>query len=255
MKKKFIIVAVVVLTLVLTYFGYKSFLLNNYKVNNSETENRFIEKLKDSGNKISIRTVDILDTEKTKQFINVIIPDIFDNFALDETETSNVGSQRYETYKLNDNYGNLTAMFKVGTSDYDYYDLLVSEDILTYSVDLKNINRKQLVEKFNINNNVDFIKYVIEHYEDSVNIFSSRDEIAMNYLIKTYTNTIIPISKIDIINGDLNGCMFIIRDKAYYEIHLLHNEKKYFFTFANGTDNEYFTLDDIKDFISKIHFK
>jgi hypothetical protein len=77
----------------------------------------------------------------------------------------------------------------------------------------------------------------------------------MNYLIKTFTNTVIPVSKINIIDGDLNGCMFIIKDNFYYEIHLLHNDEKYFFTFVNGVNEEYFTLNDIKEFLSNVKFR
>ena len=62
-------------------------------------------------------------------------------------------------------------MFKVGSSDYDYYDILISNETSTFGVDLKNINRKNLVEKFNIKNNIDLIKYIINHYDNSVNIF------------------------------------------------------------------------------------
>jgi hypothetical protein len=251
MKKKFIIGVVVVLFLAVAYLGYKVILLNNYKV--SETENEFLNKLKDSGDTINIKTVTNSDTKET--FENVVYSNIFDNFVLDETKSSNEGSQRYKTYNLKDNAGNLRAMFKVGSSDYDYYDILVSNDISTFSVDLKNINRKELVEKFNIKNNIDLIKYIINHYQDSVNIFSSRDEIEMYYLIKTFTNTIIPVSKISIIDGDIDGWMFIIKDNAYYEIHLLHNKEKYFFTFANGTNEEYFTLNDIKEFLNTVKFK
>jgi hypothetical protein len=255
MKKNFIIGVIVALILALVYFGYKGFLLINYKVSANEIKNRFIGKLEDSNDTINIKTVDILNTEKTSKFENVVYLDIFDNFVLDETQSSNEGSQRYKTYNLKDNSGNLKAMFKVGSSDYDYYDILISNDISTFGFNFKNINKKDLVEKFNIKSNVDLIKYIIEHYKDSVNIFSSRDEIEMNYLIKTFTNTIIPVSKINIIDGDINGYMFIVKDNAYYEIHIIHNKEKYFFTFADATNEEYFTLTDIKKFISKIHFK
>jgi hypothetical protein len=255
MKKKFIIVVIVVLVLALAYFGYKGFLLNDYKVNASETGNKLLEKLKNSGDTINVKTVDISDTEKTTEFENVIYPNILDNFILDETKSTNEGTQRYKTYNLNDDSGKLRAMFKVGSSDYDYYDILISNETSTFGVDLKNINRKNLVEKFNIKNNIDLIKYIINHYDNSVNIFSSKDEIKMNYLIKVFTNTALPISKINIIDGDINGIMFIIKDNAYYEIHLIHNKEKYFFTFANGTNDEYFTLADIKGFLSKIQFK
>lgn len=255
MKKKILIVVIIVLVLVIGYFGYKGFLLNDYKVNTSEVEYRFLEKLKNSGGIINIKTVDISDTEKATEFENIIYPNILDNFILDETKSASEGIQKYKTYNLNDNFGKLRAMFKVGSSDYDYYEIFISDQILTYGFNLKNINREYLVEKFNIKNNMDLIKYIINHYEDSVNIFSSSDEIKMNYFIKTFTRTVIPVSKINIIDGDINGIMFTIIDNAYYEIHLLHNNEKYFFTFANGNDEEYFTLADIKEFLSKIHFK
>lgn len=255
MRKNFIIGGITVLILALAYFGYKGFLLNDYKVNTSEIEYNFLEKLKNSEDTINIKTLDISNTEKTTEFENIIYPNILDNFVLDKTKSANEGIQKYKTYNLNDNFGKLRAMFKVGSSDYDYYEILISDQISTFGVNLKNINRKDLVEKFNIKNNIDLIKYIINHYEDSVNIFSSRDEIKMNYLIKTFTRAVIPVSKINIIDGDINGIMFTIIDNAYYEIHLIHNDKKYFFTFANGTNEEYFALADIKEFLSKIHFK
>jgi len=113
MKKNFIIGAIIVLILLLGYFGYKGFLLYNYRVNISETENNFLEILKNSGDIINIKTDDITDTEKTIEFEGVIYPSIFGNFVLDETKSISEGQQRYKTYNLNDDAGKLKAMFKI----------------------------------------------------------------------------------------------------------------------------------------------
>lgn len=94
------------------------------------------------------------------------------------------------------------------------------ENSSPFDVTFKKVNGKKILEKYNLNNDYDIFKYTLEHYDDEVNISSSNNEIKMNYLIKSFINLVILISKISLIKGDLQGYMYTINDDLIYEVHL-----------------------------------
>jgi hypothetical protein len=132
---------------------------------------------------------------------------------------------------------------------------LPSSDISTFGFSFKGTNEKELLKKYNLKNDYDIYKYIINHYNDNVNIFSSRDRIKLNSLIKTYANVAVPNSEINLIKGDVKGYMYTVNDGVIYEVHLINKETNYVFSFYNGKGSKYFTFEKVKEFISNIHFK
>ena len=57
-----------------------------------------------------------------------------------------------------------------------------------------------------------------------------------------------------LINGDYKGYLFILNDDNYYEVHLFNDSNNYILSFINNNDEEYFNLNNVKEFISNIRF-
>lgn len=251
MKKKKIIAIVCLLVLVGGYFTYKGFLLFNYRI---ELDEEKIESLKASGDIINVKTNDYLEDDKILEFEGITYKNFDDNFLLKEDENYNPSIYPYYSYYfLEDNSDKYIALFKVGRI-FSAYEVMTSSDVTTFAFGFKGTNKKELLNKYNLNNDFDIYKYIIDHYDDKVNIFSSKDKIRLNYLVKSYINVAIPTSKISVIDGDLKGFMYNVKDMVY-EVHLMDDESGYGFSFWNTNDNSYFNQDNVIDFISNVHLK
>jgi hypothetical protein len=253
-KKKFIIVFIIVLILAIAYFGYKGFLLINYNV---DISNILKKQLKDSNETITIIKNNYSSDDKVIGFKDLAYKKIEDNFIYNENNSSSDFERPYFSYYLDyKDIGNFTALFRIGIA-YNAYEMLTlpSSDISTFGFSFKGTNRKELLQKYNLKNDYDIYKYIIDHYDDNMNIFSSRDKIELNYLIKTYANVAIPNSNINLIKGDVKGYMYTVSEGALYEVHLINKETNYVFGFFNGKGSKYFTFDKVKEFISNVHFK
>ncbi len=258
MKKDVKIIVFCVLTLILTYFGYKMILFINYKVDVEENGKELIEELKKSGETIHIKKNVNLNEEKLEKYKNIFYKSFDDNFELNEKKSLDKGkkSDSYYTYYLNkEDSDDYRATFKVGKTDYNLYDIFSSDDIFVYGFNLKNVNRKRLLDLYELSDSYDIIQYIINNYQNKVNIFSSSNQIKMNYFMKTFSYTVIPKAKTYLINGDYRGYLFVLNDDNYYEVHLFNDSDNYILSFINNNDEEYFNLNNVKEFISNIRFE
>ncbi len=255
MKKKLIILGVFIFVLVSGYIGHKTNLLDNYRVGYSETGKKLIEQFKYSGNIIEITSDNNLNDDNMLTFKSVMYEKLENGFELNEERSSSDGFETFETYFLYDEDSEKhMAVFRVGKSEHTLYSMLVADDVLSFDEKLQNMDRKALLEQNNVKDDVDILKLVLNNYENNTNFFSSREDLEMDYFIKNIGNTLLPPAKIDFIDGDLRGYIYTINDNAVREVHLIHNEEDYFFSFINGEDEEYFDLDNIKNFLNKIKF-
>lgn len=251
MKKKRVIAIVCLLVLVGGYLGYKGFLLFNYRI---ELDEEKIESLKTSGDILNVINNDYLEDDEILEFEGITYKNFEDNFVLKEDENYNPSIYPYYSYYLlEDNSDKYTALFKVGRT-FSVYEIMTSPDTVTFGLSFKGINKKELLKKNNLNNDFDIYKYIVNHYDDKINVFSSRDKIRLNYLIKSYINTVVPTAKISIIEGDIKGIMYNIKD-IVYEVHIVDNEIVYVFGFWNTKENLYFNQDNVMEFISNVHLK
>jgi len=248
LKNKLIIAFIFLLMVVLVYCGYKVYLLDKYKV---KIKDDALVILNNPINTIEIETRP--NNDEQLKFKNIIFNKFKDNFEFDEEISSPFG-ETYHVYYLNrEDLSTYIALFKVGKT-YSIYDLFTVDDVSKYDIDYKNIDRKKLLEKYDLANDTDIINYIISHYKDKLTIFSSQEKIEMNYLIKTIANIIFP-NNITIISGDVMGYMYEIEENIDYLVYLNHNNENYFLGFTNNKDNNYFNLDSIKEFISTVKFE
>ncbi len=249
MKKDKIISMFLIMTFILTYLCFKIVLITNYKVDIKKIG----DNLHKSGEKITITKNNIINKEEIEVYKDFTYKKIEGNLYLDETLSNVEGPEIYSSYYINKNDNGFSAMFKLGVSSYSLYDIFSSDDIFVYGLKLKNLNRKKLLDKNKIFNDYDIIQYILDHNNDKVNIFSSANKIKMNYFMKTFGGTVIPTSKIHLLEGEYKGFIYVINDGNYYEVNLLHNNKNYIFSFANK-DEDYFDLGFVVEFISNINF-
>jgi|GEM_PF-3078045 len=249
MKKKIIIFFSCLLILILGYVCYKSFLLFNYKV---EIKDELQTYLKKSTETITIEQSSYNESNNYSEYEDVMYKKLENDFLYSEKDSIINGIYHLYVYSLtNENTNKLDAVFKVGKTD-SYYELLAADNATNSS--FKNINKKALLNKYNLNNDFDLLKYLVNNHDKNPSIFSSRDDIELNYLVKTFANIVIPNANIIFITGDLSGFMYIINNDVY-EIHLTNNKYNYVFGFFNKNNSNYFNLNYVKDFINNIQFK
>ena len=251
MKKNNAKLVFLILTLILTYLGYKTLLFFNYKV---DTE-KIGENLHEIGDVINITKNNEINDDKSVKFKNITYNKPEGDLFLDKEKSMESENNMYYTYYINKvEKNNYSAMFKIGSTTYSLHDIFSSDDIFIYGFKLKNLNRPKLLKKYNLNDDYDIIEYIINHNDDKVNFFSSSSKIKMNYFMKTFSATIMPESTIHLINGDYKGYLYVLDDNRYYELHLFNNNENYVFSFINKGNNHYFKVDDVKEFISNINF-
>jgi hypothetical protein len=215
------------------------------------------EQLKHSNEIITITTAGYSNSDEMTSFEDLIYKPLEGNFVFNGEKSSNDSQNPYNSYYLNGMVSdNFIALFRIGKI-YSEYKILTApnSDISTFGFSFKDTNKKELLGKYNLKNDFDIYKYLVGHYDDKINAFSNADKIKLNYLIKTYVNVAIPVSKISLIEGDLNGYMYTINNGLIYEVHVIHNGTNYAFGFFNEKSNKYFNLNNVKDFLRNVYFK
>lgn len=118
----------------------------------------------------------------------------------------------------------------------------------------KNFNsadRKYFLLRNDINDDLDFLKYIKKNYYSKSNIFMSRREILENYALNTFVKIVLPkVNSTTIISGDYRGYMYSL--KNYKEVSIIRNGKNYSFSFQG---KELANDDYIKEFLSTLEIK
>lgn len=250
MKKNIITAIIWVLVLSIAYCGYKMFLLYNYK---TDVNTKLKTQLQDV-DVITINSNPNVDPTKRVKFKKLLYQRIGTSFEFDEETFANNGKENYYTYIYNDEVLNTyAAIFKIGLT-YSLHDILDTNSNEKYDFNFKNINRNKLLSKYNLNNDYELLKYIVHNYGKEMNVLNSGDRIKFNYAMTTFANVMIPAYKISLIEGDYQGYIYTVPDESLYEVHIINGDQNYVMSFTNGPHSSYFTLDNIKQFISNISF-
>lgn len=242
MKKNIIISLACLLSLLLIYFGYKTFLLMHYSVDISN-----IEKVLDK----STQQIKIVHkeqpTDKISKFSIISYRDFGNDFILEKSKMTNDNMYTYKYYvSKNDTLENYKNSIEMNILDTSLYKLLIDNK------PIRGINKERLLNKYNIDNDNDIIEYI---KNNNINIFSSSDKIKMNYLMKTFAGENINASNIYLIDGSVKGYIYNIND--IYDVYLYYQSYQSEYelmkiSFKNMNDDKYFNLDYIKEFLSYI---
>ena len=117
-----------------------------------------------------------------------------------------------------------------------------------------------LFEKYNIHDSIDLIQFYEDHYQFKQNIFTSSDDIKINYIARIYSNYTIPsYDNFYYLENDLRGYTVetLKRDNHYFQDTVLtykdgmYSENSYGISFMNNKE-EYFNHDNSFEIISSI---
>lgn len=252
--KKCIIFIVILLIL---YLLYKSFIAYfYYKDYTNHEDNSF------PYNK-NIKTIEIDNNGKAnisvlRDELNIYIPDDFElitdkaksNFVMDNCEPYIKGLQDNNNFDAMILICNNRRAFDIGNLDYHG----INNTIFPW------MNIYRLFEKYNIHDSIDLIKYYENHYQFRQNIFTSSDDIKINYIARTYSNFTIPsYDTFYYLKKGLRGYTVetLKRDNHYFQDTVLtykdgmYSENSYGISFLNNKE-EYFNHDNSFEIISSI---
>lgn len=246
MKKRSIIILISILLIVCCYFGYKGFNLYYYNVDFLTDNYSEILKgihIKDT---IYLKHTDIKDNNYI-EFNGIKVKNEFKKFTkLDQTRSAN-NSLKYALYGENKS---LIASFWMGTTD-TYVKILKSDKTLFGARDSRvtNANLTKMLEKNNINNDIELFRCLENKKNIKNNIFTSVKKMKENYTIQFMVTVMLPqIEDITLIDGDYEGYIFNIKNNIKMAV-ILKNDKSYVFTFLK---TDYFTDEYIKEILNTV---
>ena len=225
MKKKKLVITIAViigiLAIVGIYFGYKSFLLSFHQLpDDSKQEYQNLLSGYEKRDTLEVKHSEALSegmlTYKNVQFQNVVE-------GFEKTEEDD-----YVSYKLLDSSGNVGAYFTVSIAE--PYLEYVGKDSDVFALDeetIDTVTSDDFAERKELENDVDFFDYLIEHQNDKHDLFTP---------VKTIKE-----------EGDLEG--YILNNGDMKEVNILEGGKRYVFSFIRL---DYFTDDVIREFINTL---
>ncbi len=252
--KKFIIFIVI---LIIVYLLYKAFIAYFYYKDYSHHEDNSFPYNKNIKT-IQINNNDKANTQVSHNELNIYIPEGFE--LVTDKAKSNFVTDNCEPYikGLYDN-NNFDAMilicndrraFSIGNMDYHGINSTLFPWMDVYS----------LLEKYNIHDSIDLIKFYQNHYQFRQNLFTSSDDIKINYIARTYSNFTIPsYDTFYYLENDLRGYTIEYeRDKVKYSQQTvlsykdgMYSENSYGISFHNNKE-EYFNHDNSFEIISSV---
>lgn len=253
--RKFIILIVVLL---ITYLLYKTFITYiYYKDNTVHEDNTF--PINQNIENINIENNGKANSSVYYDTFNMYLPDGFE-MVTDKAKSNFVIDN--------------CAPYIKGVKDRDTFDAMIL--ICVNPIDITNMERLgientifpwmdtySLLRKYNIHDSVDLIKFYENNYTFKQTLFTSSDDIKINYIARNYaTLTLSAYNSFYYLNNDLRGYSIEYnksKGKSYFNHTVLTfpapagvlGESKYEISFANGQE-EYFNHDNSFEIISSI---
>ena len=224
---------IIVIMCVGVFFGYKLVLLNKYTLKKPDNVEEIVKGLKNQKEiKIYKRT---LSNDEYFEIENLKIRNDFKDFELSNTVGENMAIRTY-TYKIS----NSGISISVGDDSLALNNAFGAEEVTFFGDENSKIDpdafnsadRKFFLLKNDINNEIDFYKYVAENYYKNNNIFMDKRTMMENYAFNLFTSISVPkVDEFIIIKGDYQGYIFkIIKDDVQItQITLLRDGKSYGF--------------------------
>ncbi len=244
--KRFKIVLISLLILIIGYFGFKIFFLYYYNVDNMNVENYkdIINGLKIK-DKITIKS-ETLNENEYLTFKNMKVKNDFKDFKLLE----NNENQDFIKYALYDENDKVKASFWMGITE-SYVDMF-RKDVTIFGMNdkiIKNTDISDFLDENNINSDIELFSYLQENKNNKNNIFTSIKHMKENYILNFLVAVALPeISSVTLIDGDYDGYIFNLKGD-FKEVSIIKNNKRYIFTFLKL---DYFTDEYIKEILNTI---
>lgn len=253
--RKFIIFIVVI---ALIYILYKTFIAYVYYADHTVHEdntfpiNKNIETVKIKNNRMANQKV--LDNN-----LNMYIPVGFE-LVTDRAKSNFVVPDCEPYIKGLKDKDNFDAMILICHNPIDISNM---EKLGIHNTILPWMDTYSLLKKYNIHDSLDLIKFYEEHNDFNPNLFTSSDDIKINYIARNYsTLTIGAYENFYYLENDLKGYTIEYlknEGKTYFNQtvitfpapHGIFGESKYGITFTQGKE-EYFNHDNTFEIINSI---
>lgn len=240
------IIIVVVVIFIGGFFGTKIYYLNKYKilrVTNEEYQEHK-EKLK-IAKTITIKNKNLSEDEYLI-FNDIKIKNDFEKFEILDSSTD-----EHRMYALKED-NKVIASFWFGATADSLIDILSNDfELYGWTPEHLNVSKKERInffEKYNIENDVDLIKFLSTYEYKENNLLTSTNKMKENYFVKFITSFLISLGEsVTLIDGDYKG--YILNMQENREAYIIKNNKKYVFTFLK---TDYFTEDYIKELLNTI---
>ncbi len=223
---------VIALLLVVGFFGYKFVLLNVYTLKRPDSVEEVVKGLKNSSElKLYKKTI---PEDEYLVVENFKIRNDFKDYKLTLTSGNDDGGKTYtyrsDKYGMNIGFVNeallLNNAFAAPSAEfYGENNLNFDPNAFNYA------DRKFFLLKNDINNEVDFLKYVADHYYIENNIFMDRRTMMENYAFNLFVETAVPsVKSITYLKGDYEGYICKIGEGPYvYQVTIIRDNKGYYF--------------------------
>lgn len=239
-----LIISVTILILIVgCYFGYKIYLLNIYTLTKPDNVEEVIKGLKNK-KEITVNKKSINEEYLTVKDFK--IRNDFKDFKLNDRNSE------LEPFVYTN--GKSTITFGSGVEEEQFVDYFTSDEINFFGEDIKDMqskfadcNRKEFLEKNNINNDIDFYLYASENYYKENNIFMNKNTLMDNYAFNVFSSIFFPVvDELIIIKGDYSGYILKIshEDNTYFDVYIIKDGKRYgFFTNDSRFNDEDYLVD------------
>ena len=225
----------IALLLVVVFFGYKFYLLNKYTYPKPDNVKEIVEGLKNPKEvKILKKTIpdnDYLTIE------NFRIRNDLKDYKFEENIHPKDGPVRIYTYRKElGNDKKSTIQFSIEDEGMDLVSAYSSQLDFYGDGDINaeafnKADRKFFLLKNDINNEIDFLKYVADNYYKENNIFMDKRTMMENYAFNLFVDIAVPHFKdLTLIKGDYTGfisCVGKNEDGYAYEVSILRDGKIY----------------------------
>ena len=252
--KKFIILIII---LVVLYLLYKAFIAYfYYKDYSTHEDNSF--PVNQNIETIQIHNNGKANTSILNNELNIYIPEGFElitdkaksNFVMDDCEPYIKGYLDNNTFDAMILVCNRRKENDIGNIDYYGISSTLFPWMDVYS----------LFEKYNIHDSIDLIKFYENHYSFKQNLFTSSNDIKINYIARNYSNFTIPsYDTFYYLENELRGYTVetVRSDNHYFQQTVLsykdgmYSENNYGVSFHNNKE-EFFDHDNSFEIISSI---
>lgn len=233
--KKINWIKVILIVLVCVFFLYKGtymYVFNQY-LNDNKVVNNY-----DFKNKYTIHTIKLDDKDYLRIGDNIKIKNVFNNFT---SNTLSNGTLDLYTYYLKDKNGIKASMYVTTISS--LIDEFVNDPDNYFQL-IDSSTRRMILDRHNIKNDIDFVKYTNQLQIKNNSIITSKKTMIERYAISVFLNTMInETENMFLFDGDYEGYGV---DSSFT---IVKDNKRYIFSFNKGN---YFTDTDIMNLLNSI---
>lgn len=189
--------------------------------------------------------------------LDIYIPDDF-KLVTDKAKSNFVMDECIPYIKNLEDDKSFDAMILVCRRSYDNLSNLdyngISSTLFPY------LDVYSLLDKYNINDTIDLIKFYEKNYKFKQNIFTSSDEIKINFIARQYVQLTLPTyDKFYYLSGGLKGYSLEVYKNGYYQQAVInyydgYNRSSYSISFHNRNE-EYFNHENSFEILNSIYKK